>query len=286
MSGEFLIHHILSATPSRISEVIERQLAINPSLTEQLLYQGSIYCNSIRVREDLVLKKGDYLRVHAEPRRFPADKVRWREAVIFEDEDFVIVQKPSGIPVHATVDNFVENVIFFLQNELRCTLHVTQRLDTGTEGVLLLAKTKHFQQEFNKLLRERNIQKRYLAKVESPVPLGEHVHYMQQTIKAPKVIAAEAHEGWLECRLIVESVTPTGQYFDIGIQLLTGRTHQIRTQLSALGAPILGDKMYGSQAPNPWAPTRYSPQDSIALRAQRLEFTHPSKQNKCVFEAK
>ncbi len=286
MKSAFVVHHIVSATPSKISEVLERQLAIAPSLTEDLLYQGSIWYNHVRVRENIVLEKGAYLRVHAEPRRFPSEKVNWRKTVLYEDDEFLVIQKPSGIPVHATVDNFVENVIYSLQKELECEIYVTQRLDTATEGILLLAKTKWFQSQFNKLLRERDVRKTYLARIEKEIPTGELVHYMQQTLQAPKVVSRTPHEGWQECRLIIESVNTYNVDFDLEIELLTGRTHQIRAQLADLGAPILGDKMYGSQRENPWAPTDYQPSESIALRAHRLEFAHPSKQNKLIFEVK
>ena len=71
------------------------------------------------------------------------------------------MNKPAGIPVHATLDNQVENVLHQLHVALGDSLYVTQRLDTEVSGLIVFAKTQEFQRRFNRLLAERKVTKRY-----------------------------------------------------------------------------------------------------------------------------
>lgn len=285
MPSEFIVHHILAETPGALTEILEKQLSLKPDFTLKLLRLGSIWANYERRRENIPIEPGWYIRVHQQPRRFPTQEIDWRSTIVFEDEDMLVINKPAGIPVHASVDNYVENVIYCLSETLGIPLYITQRLDTGTSGILLLAKTKWFQGQFNKLLRERLTQKTYLARVPIALNQGELIHYMQPTPHAPKIVSQTPTEGWQECRLIIKKIKPVSKNsFDTEIELLTGRTHQIRAQLSSLQAPIHGDSLYGSTAQNPWAPKTYKTDDSIALVSYSLEFMHPSKQNRMRFE--
>lgn len=286
MQKTFVVHHLEASTEGRLTDVLGRQIQMTPERTNELLYQGSVWIDQVRVREDIMLNVGQYLRIHAEPRRFPTHKIDWQRTILFDDPDFLVIQKPAGIPVHPTVDNWVENVLFCLKTHLGYPVYITQRLDTPTEGVLVVAKTKWFQGQFNKLLRERSLTKNYKALVPTRLPLGEVVHYMKNTMNAPKEVSTENFEDSIECRLILLACKPVNDGFEVDIQLLTGRTHQIRAQLAALGSPILGDAMYGSTHLNPWMPRHYEAPESIALRAHSVEFQHPSSQKILRFEHK
>jgi 23S rRNA pseudouridine1911/1915/1917 synthase len=286
MPSPYIVHHLLAEKDDFLIDVVKQQTPLSHLEIDDLIYRGSVWSNFLRCRENVMVEKGHYVRVHAQPRRFPAAKIDWKATVIHEESDFIVVQKPAGIPVHPTVDNWVENVIFSLETDLGFPVYITQRLDTGTEGVLVLAKTKWFQGQFNKLLRERRLKKYYCALTQDPVSEGEYVHFMRDTPHAPKEVSLETFEGGMECRLVIQRCIRENDYYRVDVELLTGRTHQIRAQLSALGAPILGDKLYGSTSVNPWMPRRYEAPESVALRAQRVEFRHPSSQIEHVFECR
>lgn len=81
----------------------------------ELLSLGAVYVNKVRVRQDTWIAVGDYVRHHPKPRRFDIDCVAWRERVLFENEDFRILNKPAGVPVHATIDNARENLVHALE---------------------------------------------------------------------------------------------------------------------------------------------------------------------------
>jgi len=262
-----IFHHV-TAKPTSLKKILTEHFKISNERSSELITLGAIYSNKRRLFEDRDLAQGTYLRLHLHPKRFPAVGVDWGSSLIKETADFIVINKPAGIPTHATVDNAIENCLAQMRKVLRCELFVTQRLDTPVGGVLLFAKNKDYQAKFNRMLSERSLQKTYVALVEKPCPLGHHIHWMQPSERSPKVLSAESNPGWLSCELSVLNCVPKelgeNSFFQIEVDLHTGRTHQIRTQLAFMGCPIIGDKLYGSGK-------RFHP-NGIALKAKRLRW--------------
>jgi 23S rRNA pseudouridine1911/1915/1917 synthase len=216
---------------------------------ERLVSFGSVYVDRKRVSSDQALAPGQYVRVHLQPRRYPVAGIDWQTTIVHHDENFIVVNKPAGIPVHATLDNRAENVAHQISAALGVSVYVTQRLDAAVSGLIVFARTQRFQQEFNQLLRERKVKKHYRALVTTAPEVGRHLHYMEPTPRGPKTVVTDPRPNWLECALRVVSVVPAGSAFEVEIDLETGRTHQIRAQLAAVGSPIVGDTLYGSLNP-------------------------------------
>lgn len=266
---EYGVRHIISPQSGAISDVLLNILELDRDQIEFLLDLGSIYHNHQRVRENISIATGDYLRVHTNPRRFIIKDENWQDRIIFENEHFLVANKISGLPVHASVDNHKEHLQNYLAQYLKCNLHVTHRLDIPTRGLIVYAKTTEFQTAFNKLLIQRETTKIYKALVEGTALLpGLLTHYMEPSPRAPKKVSREAHEGWQDCVLkILEVNQKENNRSELKIHLLTGRTHQIRAQLGCEKHPIVGDHAYG--APKLWA------DEKIELEACELIFINP-----------
>ena len=252
-SSKGRIGHYIAKEETTLAECLVRHFGLTGEDIERLLSFGAVYQDRQRVSSDRTLSPGQYVRVHLNPRRFPVDGIDWRGTVVHHDANFIVVNKPAGIPVHATLDNQVENVLHQLRVALGPSVYVTQRLDAEVGGLIVFGKTQEFQAQFNQLLRERKVKKRYRALVTSAPGVGRHIHYMEPSERSPKTVSTEARANWQECALSVLRVEPAGctipapQPFEVEIDLETGRTHQIRAQLSAMGSPIVGDKMYNSR---------------------------------------
>ncbi len=251
------VKHLLAPFSGPLEDVLEKALELNKESTQFLLDLGAIYLNQKRLAQSPALnlteiKKDDYLRVHQTPRRFPVELFNYPICVIHEDEDLLIIDKPSGLPVHPTVDNTQENILALLEKARGEKLYITHRLDTGTSGLLIFARNALAQVKINQFLVDGEIRKYYRAFVSGhDLPEGEWLHFMEPSPRAPKKVSESQIRGWAECKLNIVDQTPFthekyGNVSEILIELLTGRTHQIRSQLGFEGFPIIGDKAYGS----------------------------------------
>lgn len=261
-------HQVVSS--GEIATVISQELNLPLALVHELIELGAVYLKGERVVDSQCsVGPGDYVRVHTTPRRFDLSFIQERDLIVFQNDDFIVVNKPSGVPVHATVDNKRENLVSYLQKKLATSIFVTHRLDNPTSGLLVLALNPQFQKVFNAKLRSGRVQKKYwarvsgedLAEISTPKTL---IHYMEPSPRAPKVVSREKRVGWYECRLRIENAQKMMSGFtDLEITLETGRTHQIRAQLSFEGYPILGDVMYGGAPDQP---------ETIALKSYAISF--------------
>jgi 23S rRNA pseudouridine1911/1915/1917 synthase len=251
------IEHILTDQTASLSSLLAKQLSLSKEKTEQLLWLGAIYENKLRLKcpknqQDPIIQAGTYLRVHLQPRRFSLDLEHLKTRVLDETEDLVVIDKPAGLPVHPTLDNQRENALAAFGEILGRRLFITHRLDVGTSGLLLFAKTAAEQSRLNILFEKSQVRKIYRAVVHGvDVPVGLVTHFMKPSERAPRVVVPNEvpgqTPGWLPCRMkILTSEEVFAQHSELLIELLTGRTHQIRAQLAEMGFPIRGDQMYGS----------------------------------------
>ncbi|KAI3466584.1 hypothetical protein Pfo_023247 [Paulownia fortunei] len=260
----------LSATPEQIKAFKE--------FTDPLVLRkrSSIKGKTIReaqktfriTRTNEFVETGTYLRVHVHPKRFPrCYEIDWRSRIIAVSESYVVLDKPAGTSVGGTTDNIEESCATFTTRALglEAPLRTTHQIDNCTEGCVVLARTKEYCSVFHGKIREKKVKKLYLALAAAPVSIGVITHYMRPVNIAPRLISGDFVNGWhlcqlevLECRKVQwpNNITeeknsiedcgwPSKEFaYECKINLLTGRTHQIRAQLAACGAPLVGDSMY------------------------------------------
>jgi 23S rRNA pseudouridine1911/1915/1917 synthase len=207
--------------------------------------------------------------------------------VIYEDNHIVIVNKTAGEIVQGdkTGDRpLVETLKDYIKKEYckpgNVFLGVVHRLDRPVAGLVVFAKTSKALTRMNDLFRDGDIHKTYWA-VTKDCPEKEEdelTHWIVRNEKQNKSYAYErevpnSKKAVLKYKVIDHSLN----YTLIEVQLLTGRHHQIRCQLSKIGCPIKGDLKYGAK--------RSNPDGSISLLARKIEFVHPISKKQIVVEA-
>jgi len=264
------VKHFNNTEAVLLSEIIHDILNINYDGFKELLKLGAIYVHNDRQIKDKWIFEESLFRVHTLPRRYNCD-YPWKSLIVFENDFFLVLNKPSGIPSHPSVDNVLEDALTQTSLAIKTTLFVTHRLDTLTSGLIVYGKKRQFVKSFNIQLIERKVKKKYVALVESTQTFPQELtHYMNPAPGTPKKLSTEQVEGWDICKLeILEQKKITPNLTWLKINLLTGRTHQIRSQMSFLQAPILGDHKYGAKLP--------FPKNAIALRSCEIEFEFEGK---------
>lgn len=197
--------------------------------------------------------------------------------ILYEDNHIIIIDKKPGeivqgdktgdIPLSETVKAFIKERDFKPGNVF---LGVVHRLDRPVGGAVIFAKTSKALSRLNEMLRRGEIHKTYWALTAGNPPQEESelVHYITTVEKNNKSYAsATPKSGAKEARLRYRVLSRGDKYNLLEINLLTGRKHQIRVQLSAIGCPIKGDLKYGDR--------RSNPDGSISLLARNIQFIHP-----------
>lgn len=228
-------------------EVPDLSLKLTADQITKWLDFGAIYVDGKRATLNQSVFPNQLLRLHTRPKHYTLPKDRLADQIVFEHEEFLVIDKPGGLPVHPTLDNRIENVKHLLEIELRQQLFSTHRLDIPTQGLLILAKTRDAQVLINKLFAKKRVQKIYCAISDNEVTPGHYTHFLDPATRVPRIIDRQFHEGWWECRLEVLAVNQCNEGFAHQVRLITGRTHQIRAQFQDLGAPIVGDEVYGGR---------------------------------------
>ena len=194
------------------------------------------------------------------------------ELILYKDHHLLALNKPAGLPSQQdpTEDTSAHRMAMAYAHR---DLYLVHRLDRRVSGVLLFAKTKPDAAHLAKQWEAKKIKKIYfgiVSTLEIP-PTGQLTHYLTYDQKQNVTTAHDAMQaGADEAILHYEVMQQLENFMVLKIDLISGRKHQIRAQLAAIGCPIRGDIKYGSKRTNPDA--------SIDLHAYSLQFQHPTKQ--------
>ncbi len=230
------------------------------------------------------IEKSSYLirgteEIDVEPAALPPLKA-YAEAipltVLYEDAGMVVIDKPAGMVVHAGAGIYAGTVVNALLHHFESLSReggdlrpgIVHRLDRFTSGALIVAKTDEAHRDLADQFASRTVEKTYLTLVEGKLEGSGR-------ITKPIAFEIRTHARWMTARLATGRTALTDWevleqllcFTHLRIKLGTGRTHQIRAHMAALGHPVAGDRLYGAK-PSPW--NRYF------LHAHRLAFRSPA----------
>jgi 23S rRNA pseudouridine1911/1915/1917 synthase len=271
------------AAPTRADRVASDLSGLSRSYVQRLISEGRLTLDGQALKSNAIVPSGATLRLDIPPPEDPTPEPRPDIAldVVFEDDDVLIVNKPAGLVVHPAPGHSADTLVNALLGRAGPTTYggiagvkrpgIVHRLDRDTSGLLAVAKTDRAQASLMAQLKARRVKKTYLALVHGAVaaaagrieaPIGrDPKHRTRMAITAdgrPAVTGYRVRErfpGWTL----------------LDLDLVTGRTHQIRVHLDAIGHPVAGDPLYGSGT------SRRGPDGlgRLFLHAWRLEFGRP-----------
>lgn len=262
-----------------VKKVMRRHLLMAESLISRVkLREKGIMLNGVRVKTIAIVHTGDELIVEIgdEPRNRKTVPNAPKPDIAYEDEDLIVLNKPAGLAVHGSGEDGDINVVTMLETYLGGQgVHLITRLDRGTSGLMAVAKHAYMTDRLKNMMHTDSFYRTYLAiAAGTPEP-------KKGVIDLPIAPDADGYK---------RMITPDGVYAEthyevlsekdglslVKLRLITGRTHQIRVHMSAIGCPLLGDRMYGEESPLI---------GRAALHSACLDLIHPITGNELHLEA-
>lgn len=197
--------------------------------------------------------------------------------IIFEDDHYIVLNKPAGIPVQ-TRDKEQESLEQIVSEYSTKRIFLIHRIDQVVSGICVMAKNKRAASSFQKLVQEDKIQKKYIAVVPSKESTKEYHEFSVDLFHDTERNKAFVNKRkGKKASMSYQKLGSSDRYDLLGIKIKQGRFHQIRAMLSSIDLPIKGDVKYMAK--------RGNKDRSIHLHAFSLSFTHPYLQEVVHFSA-
>ena len=251
-----------------------------------MIENGLILVNDKKVKAGYTLKTGNIVTIEEEekvpdkaiPQDIPLD-------IVYEDDDFVIINKEKGMVVHPAVKNTSNTLVNALLYNIKdlsgingvMRPGIVHRLDKDTSGLLVVAKNDFAHVELSRQIQEKTCRRHYLALLEGHLKQekGEIITYIERSTKN-RLKMANSSKGKL-----AHTLYEVKESFDkvdlVEFELKTGRTHQIRVHAEGINHPILGDKLYSARIEKYYKYNQF-------LHAYKLQLRHPRTGKDMVFE--
>ena len=259
-----------------LGQVLREKLGFSSRLLSKLKQSKTVFINEQHSKYHETVKEGNQIKIimEEEPSHFIPQNIGLE--IVYEDVDLILINKQPGIVTHPTKshpDNTIANAItWYLTNKgTDCKIRFVNRLDMDTSGLLIVAKNPYSHHILSKQMQQDKIEKKYIAfvwgvvkdnsgKIEAPI-------YMPSGDSIKRVVDEKGRQAFTEFKVLKRYKNATM----LEINLITGRTHQIRVHMSHLGHPLIGDSLYGTDNSHLI--------DRQALHASYLSFLQPRYRN-------
>ena len=271
----------------RIDKYLNENTEYTRSKIQKMIENGNILVNDIKVKDSYKVKENDYITIEALeettdilPENIPLD-------IYYEDDDLIVVNKPSGMVVHPAPGNYtgtlVNALIYHTNNLSKVNTNIrpgiVHRIDADTSGLLLVAKNDKSHDILAEAIQKKEVIREYIALVEGIImedtatidaPIGRD----KKDRKKMTVTSENSKDAVTHIRVLERYKDSTL----IRCKLETGRTHQIRVHLSYIGHPVVNDPVYGHK--------KLIDKDfGQMLHAEKLGFVHPTTKEYMEFTA-
>lgn len=270
---------IIADVRDRIDKFLIEKLDFSRSYIQRMIDGGAILVNGSRVKSSYLLHCGDVILVNEdynEEVKIVAQEIDLD--IVYEDDDLLVVNKPSGMVVHPAVGNYegtLVNALMFHCNDNLSRLNgeirpgIVHRIDKDTSGLLLVAKNDKVHEALAEQIRKKTVTRKYLALVngvifEDTATIDAPIGRDDKDRKKMAVTDVNAKDAVTHLRVLERYKNATL----IECQLETGRTHQIRVHLNYIGHSIVNDPVYGLRRMD-------DPDFGQMLHAKTIGFVHP-----------
>lgn len=256
-----------------VKELLKLKFQISDRLLVKLKKNKKIWLNSTPTFVDSRLKPFDIVEIliDFEEKSENIIPTQMDLNIIYEDEYYIVINKPSGIAIHPSILHYTDSLangvkFYFEQKNIKKKIRPINRLDKDTSGIVIFAKNEYIQEFLVKEMKKNTFFKEYIAVCEGMfeskigtinLPIGRKENSIIERCVCSDGDIAITHYN------VLKSLKNTSV---VHVTLETGRTHQIRVHLSNIGHPILGDTLYGNPS---------SVINRQSLHAYKVKFIHP-----------
>ena len=267
----------------RIDSFLASKLDISRSKIQKLIKQGKILVNNKEVTSSYLVMQDDIIDINdnldfeitIDEEDIPLD-------IVYENDDLLVINKPSGMVVHPAPGNYTGTLVnallgkYHLSND-KLRPGIVHRLDKDTSGLMLVAKNDWAHEKLANMIKEKEVKRTYLALVSGVIPhetgtidapIGRDSKYREKMM----VTDINAKEAITHFKVLKRMKKHTL----IECYLETGRTHQIRVHMAYIGYPVVNDPLYGKE--------KIDEEFGQLLHSRKIEFNNPRDNNHLLFE--
>lgn len=232
---------IINQKKQRLSKLLAKEFGLNFANIQKIIRQKDVKIQGKRTSKDIDILEGWCVEV------FLAQE---KPRIVFENNDLLVAYKPHSIE---TVNDAKDDLKTLIEKFLGFEIYAVHRLDRNTEGLVIFAKNVKTKNSLDIAIKNRKIQKFYLAKVVGRPEKNQDnlTAYLKKDVEKSRVFISDViQDGFEKIKTNYKVVEQNDDFSILEVELITGKTHQIRAHLAHIGYPILGDDKYGNRAIN------------------------------------
>lgn len=258
-----------------IFKCLEKELEIKSNLVKKIYKNSIIYINSKPYTNEII-NKNDTVDICFLDETDNIEAIEGKLDILYEDLDILVVNKPKGIAVHSnSSEKTMENILkdYFVKNNIKQKIRFLNRLDFNTTGILIIAKNYYAHSKLARDMEDGKTEKTYRCIVKGKVEKAEGIIELSISNKPDDNKRYYVTEEGQSAYTMYKVLSKNEEYSYLEVKLKTGRTHQIRVHMLAIGNPIYGDVLYGEDG------------DFLALHAIRYKIISPREKKEVQINA-